>query len=66
MVASENISRKGPRNCISLGCAPTARRGRRDDKGKGNGLIESNYWREGVFITLGRPQALRENRKETH
>src|SRR5882757_2770387 len=36
----ENISRRGPRNCRSLhgkpgqvGFAPTARRGRRDDKG---------------------------------
>src|SRR5271156_6690480 len=29
---TKNISRKGPRNCRSVGFAPTARRGRRDDK----------------------------------
>jgi hypothetical protein len=37
---SKNISRTGPRNRRSLGCAP------RDDKGQGNGSIESRCWTE--------------------
>jgi hypothetical protein len=36
----------------------------RDDKEKGDASMESSYWREGVFITLGGPQALRENRRD--
>ncbi len=47
---SKNISRKGPRNCRSLGFA-------RDDKGKGDGSIKSGCWTEAFFITLGGPQA---------
>jgi hypothetical protein len=47
---SKNISKKGPRNCRSLGFA-------RDDKGKGDASMESGCWTEGVFITLGGPQA---------
>jgi hypothetical protein len=43
---SKNISKKGPRNCRSLGCA-------RDDKGKGDASIESGCWTEGVFHLLG-------------
>jgi hypothetical protein len=39
---SKNISRKGPRNRRSLGFA-------RDDKGKGNGFIESGCWTEAFF-----------------
>jgi hypothetical protein len=35
---SKNISRKGPRNCRSLGCA-------RDDKGESDGSIESGCWK---------------------
>ncbi|MDT7816018.1 MAG: hypothetical protein QOJ42_5934 [Acidobacteriaceae bacterium] len=35
-------------NCRSLGFA-------RDDKGKGNGSIESGCWTEAFFITLGGP-----------
>jgi len=34
---SKNISRKGPRNCRSLGCA-------RDDKGESDASIESSCW----------------------
>ena len=45
---SKNISKKGPRNCRSLGFA-------RDDKGKGNGSIDSGCWTEAFFITLGGP-----------
>ena len=41
----KNISTRGPRNCRSLGYA-------RDDKGKGNGLIESGCWTE-AFFSLG-------------
>jgi hypothetical protein len=41
---SENTSTKGPQNCRSLGFA-------RDDKGKGNGCIESGGWTEAFFIT---------------
>jgi hypothetical protein len=37
--------------------APTARRGRRDDKGKGCGAMESGGWSQALFITLGGPQA---------
>ena len=55
---SKNISRKGPRNRRSLGCA-------RDDKGKGNGSIESSCWTEAFFITLGGPQA-HDNSVEKH
>ena len=47
---SKNISRKGPRNRRSLGFA-------RDDKGKGNGSIESSCWTEAFLIVLGGPQA---------
>jgi hypothetical protein len=43
---SKNISKKGPRNCRSLGCA-------RDDKGEGDASIESGYWTEGVFHLVG-------------
>jgi hypothetical protein len=46
----KNISTKGPLNCRFLGFA-------RDDKGKGNGSIESGCWTEAFFITLGGPQA---------
>jgi hypothetical protein len=47
---SKNISTKGPRNRRSLGLA-------RDDKGKGNGSIESGCRTGAFFITLGGPQA---------
>jgi hypothetical protein len=43
---SKNISTKGPRNCRSLGFA-------RDDKGKGDGSMESGCGTEGVFHHLG-------------
>ena len=43
---SKNISRKGPRNCRSLGCA-------RDDKGEGYASIESSCLIEAVFHPLG-------------
>jgi hypothetical protein len=43
---SKNISKKGPRNCRSLGCA-------RDDKGEGGASIESGCSTEGVFHLLG-------------
>jgi hypothetical protein len=43
---SKNISRKGPRNCRSLGCA-------RDDKGKGNASMESGCWTKCVLHHLG-------------
>jgi hypothetical protein len=39
---SKNISRKGPRNCRSLGCAPTARRGRQNDKEESNASRKSS------------------------
>ena len=42
---SKNISRKGPRNCRSLGCA-------RDDKGEDDASLESGCWTEGVFHLL--------------
>jgi len=47
---SKNIPTKGPRNRRSLGFA-------RDDKGRGNGSIESSCRTEAFFITLGGPQA---------
>jgi hypothetical protein len=47
---SKNISKKGPRNCRSLGFA-------RDDKGEDDGFIKSSRWTEAFFITLGVPQA---------
>jgi hypothetical protein len=40
-----HASRKGPQNCRSLGFA-------RDDKGKGNGSVESGCCTEAFFITL--------------
>jgi len=39
------LSRRGPRNCRSLGFA-------RDDKGKGDTLMESGCWTEDVFHHL--------------
>ena len=54
---SKNISRKGPRGTADRSAAgPTASRGRRDDKGKGDGSI-GGCWTEASFITLGGPQA---------
>jgi hypothetical protein len=47
---SKNISKTGPRNCRSLGFA-------RDDKGEGDGSIQSGCWTEAFFITFGGPQA---------
>jgi hypothetical protein len=35
------ISKKGPQNCRSLGCA-------RDDKGEGDASKESGYWKRGI------------------
>ena len=52
----ENISKKGPRNCRSLGCASTVRRDRRDDKGKGDSM-EGGCAQKAFFISLGGPQA---------
>jgi hypothetical protein len=43
---SKNISKTGPRNCRSLGCA-------RDDKREGDASMESGCWTEGVFHLLG-------------
>jgi hypothetical protein len=45
-----------PQRDAGKSAAPTAGRGRRDDKGKGSGSIE---WllTEAFFITLGGPQA---------
>jgi hypothetical protein len=39
---AKNISKKGPRNCRSLGRA-------RDDKGKGDGYMEGGYWTKAFF-----------------
>jgi hypothetical protein len=47
---SKNVSRKGPRNCRSLGFA-------RDDKGEGDFPMESGCGSRRFFITLGGPQA---------
>ena len=48
---SKNISRKGPRNCRSLGCA-------RDDKGESDASHSERLLEEkAFFITLGRPRA---------
>jgi hypothetical protein len=41
-----SVSTKGPPNRRSLGFA-------RDDKGKGNGSIESDCWTEAIFLHLG-------------
>src|SRR5882757_7474750 len=49
------MSTKGPQNCRSLGFAGPSNT--RDDKGKGNGSIESSCRTETFFITLGGPQA---------
>jgi hypothetical protein len=46
------VSRKGPRNCRSLGFA-------RDDKGKGCGSVKSRCRTEASFGTLGGPQPYR-------
>jgi hypothetical protein len=46
----EKHSTMGPRNRRSLRSGPTARRGRRDDKGKGNGCIESGCRTEAFLI----------------
>jgi hypothetical protein len=43
------FSKQGPRNCRSLGFA-------RDDKGKGNGFVESGCRTEGFLITLDKPE----------
>jgi hypothetical protein len=47
---SKNISKKGPRNCRSLGCA-------RDDKGESGASIETVAEQKAFFISLGGPQA---------
>jgi hypothetical protein len=42
---------------LSESVAPTARRGRRVDKGEGELSIESGWWTEGFFINSGGPVA---------